>query len=76
MELKELRHKPESELHKLLVLARENFRDLRFKIISKQHKDVREIRQVKKMIARILTVLKEKKMVKEYSQKTNKDKVK
>jgi len=76
MELKELRQKPESELHKLLALARENFRDLRFKIISKQHKDVREIRQVKKMIARILTVLKEKKMVKEYSQKTNKDKVK
>lgn len=63
MELKELRTKPEGELHKLLAQTRENFRDLRFKIASKQHKDVREIREVKKTIARILTVLKEKKVL-------------
>ncbi len=76
MKLKELRLKQESELQKLLASSREIFRDLRFKIISKQHKDVREIREVKKTIARILTVLKEKKMVKQHSLKTNKDKVK
>lgn len=67
MELKELRQKSGGELHKLLAQWRENFRDLRFKISSKQHKNVREIREVKKTIARMLTVLKEKKVLQSFA---------
>jgi large subunit ribosomal protein L29 len=70
MEIKELRQKPETELRKLLAQLRENFRDMRFKIISKQHKDVREIRDVRKDIARVMTVLKEKHVMAAFSPRT------
>jgi len=69
MEIKELRKKTEEELLKLLKVQREQMRDFRFSIAAKQHKDVRDLRQIKKDIARLLTVLKEKKIVKEYQQK-------
>lgn len=64
MELKELRGKSEGELQKLLKLYREQVRDLRFKVAAKQHKDVRDVRDSKKSVARILTVLKEKEVLK------------
>ena len=57
MEFKELKSKNKGELHKILTELREKSRDLRFKVASKQFKDVREIREVKKTIARILTLL-------------------
>ena len=57
MELKELQTKKESELQKILAESREKLRDLRFKVASKQLKNVREFRGVKKMIARIMTLL-------------------
>ncbi len=57
MELKELKTKSEAELHRLLAESRDNLRDLRFKDASRQLKDVREIREVKKLIAQILTLL-------------------
>lgn len=60
MDIKELRKKSEVELIKLLKLNREHSRDVRFRISAKQHKDVRDLRQVKKIIARIRTVQKEK----------------
>jgi len=66
MKVKELRKKSESELQKFLKLQRETMRDLRFKIAAKQHKDVRNLREVKQVIARILTVLKEKKLLSEF----------
>ena len=71
MEIKELRQKPEVELRKQLAQLRENVRDMRFKIVSKQHKDVREIREMRHDIARILTVLKEKKVVASFSRPTS-----
>ncbi|MFH0804855.1 MAG: 50S ribosomal protein L29 [Patescibacteria group bacterium] len=63
MELKELRQKPVVELQKLIRTWREQQRDLRFKVLAKQHKDVRDLRQIKKDIARLLTVIREKEIV-------------
>ncbi len=57
MEYKELKNKKESELHRILSEYREKLRDLRFKDASKQLKNVREIRVVRKVIANILTLL-------------------
>jgi large subunit ribosomal protein L29 len=61
MEIKELREKTDEELRKLLVEFREKMRNLRFKIASKQLKNVREMYATKKTIARILTVIRERK---------------
>jgi ribosomal protein L29 len=57
MELKELKKKTESELHKILSESRDKLRDLRFKDANKQLKNVREIRKVKEVIAHVLTLL-------------------
>lgn len=57
MKYKELKDKKISELHKLLNDKREKLRELRFKDANKQLKNVREIREVKKTIAKLLTVL-------------------
>ncbi|MFH1837966.1 MAG: 50S ribosomal protein L29 [Candidatus Kuenenbacteria bacterium] len=60
MKIKELKQKAETELQKLLQESREKLRELRFKIASKQLKKVREVRNVKKLIAKILTLLNKK----------------
>ena len=65
MELKELKKKKESDLHKILAESRDKLRDLRFKDASKQLKDVRQIRKTRVMIARILTLLNELKIKQE-----------
>jgi len=65
MELKELKKKKESDLHKILAESRDKLRDLRFKDASKQLKDVRQIRKIRVMIARILTLLNERKIKQE-----------
>jgi ribosomal protein L29 len=57
MELKELKLKTEKELRQILNETRDKLRDLRFKDANKQLKDVREIRIVKKTIARIMTLI-------------------
>ena len=56
----ELRAKTQSELQKLLQDNRERMRQLRFDLASGKVKNIREIRKVKKMIAQVLTLLKEK----------------
>ena len=63
-ELKELKLKSVSELQRLLAASREKLRDLRFKDSQNQLKNIREIRALKKKIARILTLLNQKKEVK------------
>lgn len=60
MELKEIRKKGSEELKKNLAEQREKLRELRFKVSTKQHKTVRDVRKIKQIIARILTVLKER----------------
>jgi large subunit ribosomal protein L29 len=57
MKIKELRQKKVADLHKLLKSNREELRSLRFSIGSEQEKNVRKIRDVKKNIAKILTLL-------------------
>lgn len=54
----ELSKKPKNELQTLLSEKREKLRQLRFNISSGKVKNVREIRMIKKDIARILTLLK------------------
>ena len=56
----EIKQKSQSELQKILAEKREKLRQLRFGLASGKVKNVREIRQIKKDIARILTQLKEK----------------
>jgi len=59
MKSAELRQKSKAELEKLLKEKGERLRALRFDLASGKLKNVREIRQTKKDIARILTILNE-----------------
>ena len=59
MKLGNLRKKSKSELDKLLLKNRERLRTLRFDLASGKLKNVREIRHLKRDIARVLTILKE-----------------
>ena len=58
MDSQELKSKSSAELQALLSLEQEKLRDLRYKDSNKQLKNVREIRNVKKLIARVFTQLK------------------
>lgn len=57
MDIKDLQNKNEGELHKLLAEERTKLRDLRFQVSSEQHKQVHDIRVVRKSIAQIMTLL-------------------
>jgi len=59
--IKELREKSIEELKKLLAEKREAVRKLRFDISTKQVKNNRQLRNDKKDIAKILTLIKEHK---------------
>ncbi len=56
MKMKELREKSEKELDRLLAEFRDKVRDMRFKIAARQLSDVRDVREARKVIARILTL--------------------
>lgn len=71
MELKELRVKTAKDLIKLLAQSREKLRSLRFSVSAKQLKNIREFREAKKLVARILTVINEQNK-KASSSETNK----
>ena len=60
MEIKELRIKEELELKHVLADLRKKLDELVFSDRQKQLKNIREIREVKKDVARVLMVLKEK----------------
>ena len=60
MKLVELRKKTEKELKDMEANLKEKGRDLRFQLAAGKIKNVREIRLTKKSIAKILTVLTEK----------------
>lgn len=63
MKIKEIRNKSEKDLQKMLAQERNNLRELKFKVASKQHKNYKAIKETRKNIARIITVLKEKLLV-------------
>jgi len=64
MELKELKLKTEKELRQILNEFRDKLRELRFKDANKQLKNIREIREIKKTIAKVLTLTNINKLVK------------
>jgi len=59
MQIKELREKNIGELKKLLIEKREYARKLRFDISSKQIKNTKDLKNTKRDIARILTLINE-----------------
>ncbi|MCF7906833.1 50S ribosomal protein L29 [Patescibacteria group bacterium] len=61
MKISEIRKKTKKELEKMLLEEQEKLRTLRFALHLKQSKNVREIRKVRKIIAQIFTIIKEKK---------------
>jgi ribosomal protein L29 len=63
MEFKELKSKTEHELHTFLATSREKLRELRFKDSNSQLKNVREIRSIKQAVARVLTLLRQRKNI-------------
>ena len=56
----EIQKKSKSDLKKLIIDKRERLRVLRFNLAVGKLKNVREIRETKRDIARILTLLREK----------------
>ena len=60
MKVKDLREKTEKELRSLALQERENLRKLFFQISAGQLKDVSQVKKTKRLIAKILTILKEK----------------
>lgn len=57
MKIKELKIKSKNELQALLKSEQEKLRALNFKVAQRQLKNVRELRFVKKDIARLMTLL-------------------
>ncbi len=56
MKISELREKTDLELDRMLAEYRDKVRDLRFRVTARQLTDVREIREMRKAIAQILTL--------------------
>ena len=65
MKMRELRAKSDAELKDIFEENTQKLRDLNFKLASDQLKNVREVRKVKKTVAQIHTLIKEKKSKKE-----------
>lgn len=61
MKTSELRKKDKKELEKMVLDTRKKMSELRFKFSSNKLKNVKEISNYRKDIARILTLLKEAK---------------
>jgi ribosomal protein L29 len=61
MEIKELREKSEIELDKMFSELQSKLQDLRFAVAGRRLKQVRDMREVKKTIARIEALRKERK---------------
>lgn len=60
MKATEIRPKSKEELAKSVNDYRDKLRGLRFDLASGKVKNIREIRKIKRDVARILTILKEK----------------
>lgn len=61
MKAKELKGKTEKELNEILYKKRQRLRDLYFSLSGAQLKSVHEIKETKKIIAMILTLINERK---------------
>ncbi len=65
MKIKELRNKDEKSLRKMEFILREKLRALRFDLQAGKVKNVKEVKQTRRTVAQILTIMKEKKYAKE-----------
>ena len=63
MKIADLRQKTKTESERFLQEGRERLRVLQFDLVAGKVKNVREIRQIKKDIARVLTLLKEREKI-------------
>jgi large subunit ribosomal protein L29 len=70
MKVEEIRKKTEKELHKILAEQRDELREIRFKVASRQLKDYKKVDKIKKIISRILTIMKEKKLLESISKES------
>lgn len=59
MKIREIRRKSIKELQEILVNLRDKLRELRFNLAGGKVKNIKEIRQTKRDIARLLSILKE-----------------
>ena len=59
MKIKEIRQKSDKELKETLINLKDKLRELRFNLAGGKVKNIKEIHQTKKDIARILTLLKQ-----------------
>lgn len=62
--LHELAHKEVALLEKELAHLREELRELKFKVSQNQQKDVRDVREKRKLVAQMMTIIQQKKMKK------------
>ena len=60
MDIKELKQRSDKELNELVASLREKLRGFRFDVAADSLKDVREIRDAKKTLARALTIMTER----------------
>jgi len=60
VKIADIRKKPDQDLRKNLTELRDEVRAIRFKVVSKEVKNHQLLRQAKKSVARVLTVLKER----------------
>lgn len=59
MKTKELNQKTKKELNDLLIESRRKLGQLRFDLASKKLKNIREVRGLRRDVARIITILKQ-----------------
>ena len=64
MKPRELRQKTDKELNQTLFDLREKLHELRFNLVQGKVKNIKEVHQTKKDIARILTILRERQLKK------------
>ena len=62
---KEIREKSPAELQVLLAELRDTLRETRFKVSQFQHKNYNDLKDLKKDIARVKTVMRERELIKE-----------
>ena len=60
MKIKELKIKTKEEIERLLHEKKEELQQLGFDLVSGKVKNIRQMREIKKDIARMLTLLKQK----------------
>ncbi len=65
MKVKEIRELSDEEISQLVFEARNYLRDLRFKKVTGQVEDTSQFRKTKRLIARLLTVLRERELAAE-----------